>query len=63
MTEMAGNPQPAQNLSVYLVGAATAFLTGYLAIRLLLDMIKKGRFQYFAYYCFAVGLLFLVLTR
>ena len=46
-----------------LAGSVAAFAVGYLAIRFVLDVIRKGRFQYFAYYCFAVGLLFLVIPR
>ena len=52
-----------QDLSIYLTGAFTAFVVGYLAIKLLLSVIKKGKFQYFAYYCFAVGFLFLFFSR
>lgn len=63
LREVMSNPHLAQDLDVYLAGAATAFLVGYSAIRLLLKVIRKGKFQYFAYYCFAVGLLFLILTR
>jgi undecaprenyl-diphosphatase len=39
----------------YLVGTVVAFLFGLLAIEWLLSMVRKGRFEYFAYYCFAVG--------
>jgi undecaprenyl-diphosphatase len=39
----------------YLVGAACAFLTGMLAVGVVLTVIRRGRFEYFAYYCFAVG--------
>jgi undecaprenyl-diphosphatase len=52
-----------QDISIYLAGAFTAFVVGYVAIKLLLRVIQKGRFQYFAYYCFAVGLLFLLVSR
>jgi undecaprenyl-diphosphatase len=51
------------DLAVYLVGAVTAFGVGYLAIKFLLNVIRKGKFQYFGYYCFAVGLLFLIVPR
>jgi undecaprenyl-diphosphatase len=54
---------PGGDLAVYLVGAATAFGVGYLAIKFLLNVIKKGKFQYFAYYCFAVGIVFLIVSR
>ena len=54
---------PDQNLVIYLTGAVTAFVVGYLAIKVLLKVIKRGKFQYFGYYCLAVGLLFLVFSR
>jgi len=40
----------------YILGAAFAFLSGYIAIRLLLNLVKKGKFQYFGYYCIIVGI-------
>ncbi len=49
-----------QDLKTYVIGAMTAFVVGYLAIKFLLKIIKKGKFQYFSYYCFAVGLFFLI---
>jgi undecaprenyl-diphosphatase len=39
----------------YLTGTAVAFVFGLGAIEGLLSIIRKGRFEYFAYYCFAVG--------
>jgi undecaprenyl-diphosphatase len=39
------------------IGVATAFLTGLAAIALLLRIVRTGRLQYFAYYCWAVGIL------
>ena len=47
---------------VYLVGVVTAAVVGYLCIRLLKMIADKGRFGAFAYYCWAVGLLTLVLN-
>jgi undecaprenyl-diphosphatase len=52
-----------QDLKIYIIGTVTAFVVGYLAIKFLLAVIKKGKFQYFGYYCFAVGLLFLIFAR
>ena len=46
---------------MYLVGVAVAAATGYLCIRLLKFIAEKGRFGAFAYYCWAVGVLTLVL--
>ena len=42
---------------VYLAGAVMAFGSSLVAIRLLMSIIRKGRFEYFAYYCFAAGAL------
>ena len=47
---------------VYLVGVAVAAISGYACIRLLKMIAAKGKFGAFAYYCWAVGLVTLVLT-
>lgn len=49
-------------LPVYLIGIAAAAVSGYLSIRLIRFIADKGRFGWFAYYCWAAGLLTLVLT-
>jgi undecaprenyl-diphosphatase len=43
------------------IGTVVAFVSGILAIRLVLDFVKKGRLQLFAIWCFAVGGLGLLL--
>jgi len=52
-----------QGLRIYLAGAVIAFIVGYLSIKFLLKVIKRGKFQYFGYYCFALGFFFLIFTR
>lgn len=47
---------------MYLVGVVTAAVAGYLCIRLLKMIAEKGKFGFFAYYCWAVGALTLVLN-
>lgn len=47
---------------VYLVGVVTAAVVGYLCIRLLKMIADKGKFGAFSYYCWAVGLLTLILN-
>lgn len=49
-------------LPVYLVGVAVAAGVGYACIRLLRMIVDKGKFGFFAYYCWAVGALTLILT-
>ena len=58
--EVVAHPPDSDALVVYAAGTIAAALTGYLAIILLLDIIKKNRLQWFGYYCLvvaAVGLL------
>lgn len=40
---------------IYLVGVAVAAISGYFCIRLLKMIAEKGKFGFFAYYCWAVG--------
>ena len=40
----------------YLVGAVSSFIVGIFAVAVVMGAIKKGRFQYFAYYCFVAGI-------
>lgn len=42
--------------AVNLVGAATAFFSGLVALSLVFRMVRRGSFSVFAYYCWAVGL-------
>lgn len=46
-----------QNLGPYLVGALIAALFGYLAIKVVLKLVRRGRLSVFSYYCWAVALL------
>ena len=49
-------------LPVYAVGVLTAAVSGYLSIALVRMVANKGRFGAFAYYCWGMGILTLVLT-
>ncbi len=49
-------------LPVYLAGVAAAAISGYFAIKLVRYIAKRERFGAFAYYCWAVGILAIVLT-
>ena len=50
------------DVPVYLVGVAVAAIVGYACIRLLKMIADRGKFGAFAYYCWAVGVLTLILT-
>ena len=45
-----------ENLYPILIGTMAAFLSGLLALKVLLSIIKKGRFSFFAYYLWFIGL-------
>ncbi len=38
------------------VGFVAAFLTGLLACRLMITLVRRAKLKYFSYYCFAVGI-------
>ena len=39
----------------FVLGMIVSAVVGYFTIRILLRMVNRGRFRYFAYYCFIVG--------
>lgn len=45
----------AEIIGPYLVGTIFAFLTGLIAVYILLDLIRKGKFIYFGIYCLVAG--------
>jgi undecaprenyl-diphosphatase len=49
-------------MPIYLVGIVTAAVSGYLSIRLLRMIADKGRFGWFAYYCWGIGIFTLILN-
>ena len=51
-----------EEVPMYVMGVITAAVVGYACIRLLRLVAEKGRFGAFAYYCWAVGLLTLLLN-
>lgn len=59
--EVLAHPPTAETIMVYGAGTIAAALTGYLAIILLLEVIRKNRLQWFGYYCLAVAFIGLIL--
>lgn len=49
-------------IPAYLVGMIVAGVSGYFAIKLITFISKKGKFGKFCYYCFAAGIITIVLT-
>ena len=46
----------------YLVGVVVAGVTGFFAIHLVKILVEKGRFGKFAYYCWGIGVLAIILS-
>jgi len=44
-----------------LVGVLTSVIVGFFSLRFLLKIIEKGKFRYFGYYCFLIGVITLIL--
>jgi undecaprenyl-diphosphatase len=55
--EIFGTPIPFNRLIFLITGATVAAIVGYFAIRIVLGILQKKRFSWFAYYCFIVGIL------
>ena len=47
----------AQEIGIYAAGIVCAGIVGYLCIRSMLVIVRKRKYKYFAYYCFAAGVL------
>ena len=48
--------------STLIIGFIAAFLSGLFACTWMIKIVKKGKLIYFAYYCFAVGLIAIVIS-
>ncbi len=49
-------------IPAYLVGMAVAMVSGYFSIVLLRRIVRKGKFGNFAYYCWGVGVITIILS-
>jgi len=58
VTKSAGGP----GLSILIVGGITAAVVGLLALKILMRLIRGGRFALFAPYCWAVGIVVLLVA-
>jgi undecaprenyl-diphosphatase len=55
--DMMAQPPSADAMVNLISGTIISFVSGYFAILWLLDIVKKGKLQWFGYYCFLVSLL------
>ncbi len=51
------SPPPAEKLLTLLTGTVVAAICGYFAITLLMGVLRKRKFSWFAYYCFIIGVI------
>lgn len=51
---------PSVGIVPLLIGTVVAYLSGVFAIKVMLNVVQRGKLQYFAYYCFAAGTLGLI---
>ncbi len=53
---------PKGNIYPLIIGTIAAFLSGLVALKVLLSVIKKGKFSFFAYYLWFIGLVSLAIS-
>lgn len=53
--ELGTHPPDSNSIANLLAGTSMAALSGYFAIKLLLDIIEKNRLQWFGYYCLVIA--------
>jgi len=46
----------------YTIGGIIAFVSGILAIKLFINMLKENKFYYFSYYCWGLGLITIIVS-
>jgi len=61
LLELIKNPITETDVLPLFVCVITAAIIGYLSLKILYRMLKKGKFYYFSFYCFILGLLVLII--
>lgn len=56
VVELLDNIPPTSEILILVAGTIVAYISGYVAIKLLLIFIRRGKLDYFAWYCFTVGI-------
>lgn len=54
--DVIAEPIPVNQIGIYAVGMVFAAVVGYVCIKTMLIVVRNKKFKYFAYYCFAVGI-------
>lgn len=58
--ELVADPPSNSQIAYLMVGCVSAFVSGFVAIKWLMGIMQKGRFDRFGYYCLGVGTLGLI---
>lgn len=56
LNDLIASPPPVTSLLAIGVGTVTSAISGYFAIVLLLDIVRKNRLQWFGYYCLVLSM-------
>ena len=54
--ELSEAPAGSIDMQPIIIGFITAFLTGWAACKVMINLVKKGKISWFAWYCFAAGI-------
>jgi undecaprenyl-diphosphatase len=54
--DLIDTPPTQGEILLLIIGAIAAFISGYFAIIWLLDLVKKGKLEWFGYYCFFISI-------
>ena len=60
--DISGGALSSVSLSACIVGMAVAAISGFFAIKFLVNMLNKGKFRYFSYYCWTVGIIAIIFS-
>lgn len=55
-----GQPVSATLIASYIVGMLVAAVVGYVCIKVMINIVQKSRYQYFAYYCAIIGIISII---
>lgn len=60
LKDLPGQGLGTQDILPYIIGPVAAAISGYLAIKAVMKLVRNGRLSVFSYYCWAVGLITLI---
>jgi len=55
--DLIATPPVQSEIAQLIIGAIAAFISGYFAIIWLIDLVKKGKLEWFGYYCFLISII------